>query len=319
MERGGTWSPRGRESHRDRSSNSNEKTSTRPPIGLFTENSDELSEKRRARFSNMEGNRSNTYGYVSRGEDSRLQKSAKEREDFFNQILQQFIKYCDSTSVSSLALSLPMLVKDTDVQELSSNGDSGKETADVDSILRSLRKLREALLHLPANAFTKKVYLFSIRVSTMVGHYHTYLPSIMFLLDLELLDRDEIIEISTLLIIHLSHFNNDNTNALAYYFKYTPGVEVLLMLKCWIHKDYYNWIRFYNKESDTSRFRLMQYGLSEMVRTMIQRIGSSFYNYDLQDLEASLPNGLDWQSLVREYDVKWKHEATNIVIRERRR
>lgn len=291
-----------------------------------TESEDEEKMRRRAnRFNNDNekyNSTKNQYGYISRGEDNRLQRSNKDRVEFFNSIVSSFIRYANKQTSSSLSKDFDKLINKSGILPLSLNT-SDLEPSTIDSTLTNLRKLREALLHEKTDQFSKKVFLFSIRVAVNIGHYQTYVPSIMHLLHPNnslLLSDLEKQEISTLLVLHIAHFNHENSKALHLYFKYINKAEIktLQILKSWINGDYYDWILFYNSETDNGKASIMKFGLDHMVSHMVKSITKSYFTFNLQDFEAHyLPNGSSYTELCEKYKTNWKLDHSSIVVRER--
>lgn len=280
---------------------------------------------RKNRFSNDNKNYKSTkgqYGYVSRGEDNRLQKSHSERLDFFKYIVNSFICYSNANTASDLSKDFDRFIHKSGIlPEFNSAEILEKPT--IDSILNNLRKLREALLHERADEFTKKVFLFSIRVSVNIGYYQTYIPSITYLLHSNnslLLEDLEKQEIATILVLHTAHFNEENSKALQLYFKYinTSEIKTLKILKSWINKDYYNWIKYYNLETDNGKAFVMKFGLPRMVHYMINAINMSYFNFRLKDFQdIYLPNGLSYTQLSDKYKTNWKLDNDTIIVKER--
>lgn len=257
-----------------------------------------------------------SYGFISRGEDSRLSKSESARKRFFQEILASFLQYCDQNSAIELNKYFASLISSQKL-EPSANTDSSKSPS-IESILASLRKLREALLHLPCDEFTVKVYLFSIRIAANFGHYQTYIPSIIYLLRQKIAVQD-IQEIATLLVLHTSHFSNNNAHALQYLYQYAPhDMKLRQIVSSWISKDYYNWVRLYNLENDNSRSSIMKFGLRTIMVQLIQCVSVSYFNLKLSDLTQLLPKGVSFKVLQEDYSVDWVLEVDNIIIRKRK-
>lgn len=294
--------------------------SRRSNNSTVSETEDEKKRQRAARFS-KKPDTSGHYGFVSRGEDNRLQKSRDERERFFKRIINEFVLYCDHTSKASLSKELQLFVE----EELAGTRECEKSKYAIESILSSLRKLREALLNSSPDKFSVKVFLFSVRISASIGHYQTYIPSINYLIGggaKELLTCKEVDELATLLILHLSHFNNQHTRAIETYNKYfgeTKNEPLLHIITSWYLKDFNTWIKFYNSETDNLRSRIMRFGINEVVKCIINTISLSYYNIDLPFLQRTLPNGIDMNTLITEYKVPWKlTDNKTIIIKERK-
>lgn len=261
--------------------------------------------------------RNTDYGFVSRGEDSRLQHSAKEREKYFNKIVQRFVTYCESIATSTLTQELGNYTAGT-------GNDKGEKTdVTMDSILASLRKLREAMINITPDKFTIRVFLFSIRIAANIGHYQTYVPAIKFLLSncKGLTEVKEIQEISTLLILHLSHFNNLNLQALKLYFQYHKTVDddtkLFGILQSWATKDFYTWVKYYNNENDIARSKIMRFGINAAIDNIVQNIEVSYFHLDKRFFQDLLPQGTKVEDLPQ-YGVKWRDDNGVLVIRDRR-
>lgn len=274
------------------------------------------------------------YGFVSRGEDDRLQKSDSERKKFFDSIVNEFMKYCNE--LDDLKEAIRALIeqdKDTEVVLLSGsieklNISDVRESLEpssttIESILSSLRKLREALLHIPPTEFTKIVFLFSIRISASIGHYQTYIPSITYLLEKAkfLLSAIEVCELATLLSLHLVHCNNHCASAIETYYKYEVNdINLLKTITSWSKMDFFTWIIIYNKETNGCKTSIMRMGLTKMIKHLIDCLTSAYFNLDKKYLEEFiLPNGIDFGVLVEKYNCTWKQVDGMIILRERGR
>jgi hypothetical protein len=214
---------------------------------------DEKLQRRAERFAKKPT--TTTYGFISRGEDARLQTSEQARYEFFNDIVNSFVKYCQDHSSLKFSGQVKSLIDNQKQQTASppterkaQNTSSSTTKSTIDTILSNLRKLREALLSVPCTDFTVKVYLFSIRIGASIGHYQTYIPSITYLIR-QNISNDDRNEIATLLILHTSHFNNDNSLALRQWHRYLcHDAQMKQLVSAWIAKDYYTWVKMYNNE-----------------------------------------------------------------------
>lgn len=299
---------------------------------LLDEKTEEKARLRRIRFQKdqerLDQAKSKNYGFVSRGEDNRLQRSSKEREEFFHDILKLFIVFCNESSMGD---EIRHFIEE-EIEMESKVPDAGKGKVTIESILSSLRKLREALLACKPDSFTKKVFLFSIRVTSTLGHYQTYVPSILYLLNhQELLEPLELEEIASILILHTSHFNNQNARALEMCFKYLNPKEtqtkslatsnVYVILQAWIQRDYHTWIARFNTELNSSFIAILRFGITTMVKHTVKCISLSYYNLSKVHFEKRmLPNGMTYDSFKVKYDVSWQEQESqplNLIIKKR--
>lgn len=312
--------------------------------------SQERARQRQLRFQT----KSEGYGFVSRGEENRLQRSAPDREQFFQQILKDFVEFCNQNPGKVLQQLVNTLGADSGSKSHLNNVNDGSEgsshteensgsilsqlgitsskamASSLSSILSSLRKLREALLHSPLEDFTKRVYLFLIRLSALTNHYQTYLPCITYLLrdrPISILSKLEYTEISTLLVLHTCHFNNNHSAALAYYYRYLQGpdgqdktnIDTLRIVLSRVHNDYHTWIQLYNVQSDHACAALMRMGLNSVLSSMVETISKSYFSLDFNHLEKHmLPRGIDFKYLQANCKISWTCSESTVIVRPRK-
>lgn len=288
-------------------------------------------EARQNRFENKNGLTNSKYGLVSRGQELILQHSQKEREAFFSQIVECFIRYCSTSLSSELKVieipTSPVSVSTDTSKSTDSTLESNKITESISQdegtlelILANLRKLRELLIVNNFTNFTRQVFLFSVRISSSIGHYQSYFPSAVHLLaHKEHLSTLEIKEVATLLVLHLSHHNNANGSALSFYYKYlNDDSRLLQVLTSWIGLDYCLWIQIYNTESNPSKLRIMRFGIKRMVTHLVQCVLKLYFTLPLSYMDEILPNGVSLTNLEEDYNVHWKRQNNTLVIRERK-
>ncbi|KAK6464511.1 hypothetical protein DFJ63DRAFT_71563 [Scheffersomyces coipomensis] len=341
--------------NRDKSNTTIESKHNQPDNNPRSKEEELKAIQRAKRFSNQSAPvNANSYGFVSRGEDNRLQKSHRDRQKFFNMILLTFIEYCNLNSTHSLSKNFSKLVNKNDVLEDDADEEKDhkkKNEISLDSILSSLRKLREALLYIDHSKnggstsiktkeieqFTAKVYLFSIRLSANIGHYQTYIPSINHLiLHKSLLNDDEFEEISILLILHLLHFNNLQSKAIKIYYdnelhkrKTSGTIKLWQVLQSWIHQDYVQWLKLFNSEKDTCKLTIMKFGYDKIMKHMINVINQSYFTILERDLyndllqQEFLKTKCDINDIIVKYKLNWKVEEGKdsnrlVIIKERR-
>ncbi|KAH3664353.1 hypothetical protein WICMUC_005738 [Wickerhamomyces mucosus] len=180
-------------------------------------------------------------------------------------------------------------------------------------IQNTVRKLREALLKFAADEFTKSVFLFSIRISSRLGHYQTYIPSITYLLQNKgVLSKSELNEVASLYVLHAAHFSMDNKLALELFFKYTKdNLRLYEILKAWRSMNYKKWFEFYKTEKDFANRNIMKFGEEKMIKYALRVLQKTYFQLPktyLQDLLF-----VDFDDLEAKYGFKWKLEgSTNI-------
>lgn len=248
------------------------------------------------------------YGFVSRGEDSRLQDSESARKEFFETVVERYNELFAglddlAESFSRMALSKP----------------SSEETA---SILANLRKLREALLHKDPDAFTAKVYLLSVRLSAKVGHYQTYIPSISYLLrHKHIISTAEHREVATLLVLHTAHCNNQKSRSLELFHEHLDKVEdskIFEILRSWIAGDYCKWIELYDSERGSAVSSILELGLPRMMAHMVNCLTCSYFTMSVSELQDKFfPKGVTIDEFQKQYSPTWLVEDGTVTLRKR--
>ncbi|KAH3674958.1 hypothetical protein WICPIJ_009403 [Wickerhamomyces pijperi] len=280
-------------------------------------------ERRKLRFSSMNSNKkSEQYGLLSRGEDNRLQRDPEARVAYFKKIQQDFTKGFYDSDFGQLTevfdgLSLKGQGQDDDGSSTGSSTENKHNNKIIDDTLMSLRKLRESMLKITADDFTKSVFLFSIRISSRIGHYQTYLPSITYLLNHQtILTDSELKEIAHLYILHVSHFTRDDMLALELCHSYCPGnLRLLEVLQAMRTSDYLHWLRLYHNEKDTAYRQVMKFALERMVKSAIRVITKAYFQLPKAYVEDIFK--LKFEVLKDRYDCQWKQDEDKIVIRQR--
>lgn len=287
------------------------------------------------------------YGFVSRGEDSRLQSSETAQREYFEWVLQTFegdrgpegnaegnTGIGGNAGVADEKDSRKVHQKEKNLKEKNlkeknaSNGktkgsiDKTTSSGSIDSTLAALRKLREAMLHQKPTQFSVKVHLFSVRVSAPVGHYQTYIPSINYLLASGLLSTDEVEEIATLLVLHVSHHNHQDEKAFRIFNQHLlrdKNSHLYSVLVAWTTGDYHNWLAKFNGECDHCIHAIMAGGLPKIMGHMVTCMTKSYFTLASREFEEKfLPKGMSPNDFMEKYAQQWKEEERRLVMRQRR-
>ncbi|KAG5364486.1 putative membrane protein [Yarrowia sp. E02] len=269
------------------------------------------------------------YGLLSRGEDTRLVNNEEEQKKYFGAIQRHYIRFCyDAGDGSVLKAALKAVEKsqavswDTDQKggKRAGDKDRSKKPA-IDSIIMSLRKLREAMIAQQPSDFMKVVFLFSVRVTSTMGHYASYVPSVLKLLEIheELpLTNAEIQEVCGVYALYLAIVAGNVSG----------GYEILdrngwkdsrlqAVLRAWETKDSVSWARLYATETDLGRSKMMQSGDSHMAMECLKRVGKSYFFIQTAELEKMI--GWKWPAIQKDLGCGWRQEVDGrIIIRERR-
>jgi hypothetical protein len=173
-------------------------------------------------------------------------------------------------------------------------------------------------LKFPIDDFAKSVFLFSVRISSRIGHYQTYIPSITHLLaNSDELTQREIDEIASLYVLHLTHFNLDDKLAVENYFKYMPNnIRTRQVCESWRRLDYVKWFALFNSERDASRRKIMTFGEDKMIHHAIRCIQKSYHQLPTSYIEKIFHR--DVEDLIRNYGCSWTVNDSTAVIKPKK-
>lgn len=278
------------------------------------------------------------YGFVSRGEDSRLQNSEKAQREYFEWVLQTFEGYRGQPEGDAEGKTgkggnaggadkkdskkVHQMEKNASNGEIKGSINKRRSSGSIDSTLAALRKLREAMLHQKPTQFSVKVHLFSVRVSAPVSHYQTYIPSINYLLASGLLTADELEEVATLLVLHVSHHNYQNEKAFRIFNQHLlrdKNSHLHSVLVAWTTGDYHTWLAKFDGECDHCIHAIMAGGLAKMMGHMVTCMTKSYFTLATREFEEKfLPKGMSQSDFMDKYAQQWKEEEGRVVMRQRR-
>lgn len=270
------------------------------------------------------------YGLLSRGEDSRLANNEEEQKKYFAAIQRRYIRFCyDAGDGAVLKAALRAVEKTDSFQEEETGGNKGDKVKEdrkgnppaIDSIIMSLRKLREAMIAQTPSEFTKAVFLFSVRVTSTMGHYQSYVPSVLKLLEVHAtvpLTNAEVQEVCGIYALYLSIVSGCSSEAYLVLDRNDwKDSRLLSILRAWDTKDYVSWAQLCRTESDLGRSKIMQSGDPHMAMEGLKRIGKTYFSIHVDELEKLL--GWKWAAIKKELNCGWREEdGGRIVIRERR-
>lgn len=199
----------------------------------------------------------------------------------------------------------------------------------IDSILMQLRVLREAILAIPPTEFHKQVLIYSILVSAVYGHFQTYTPSFLTLLNDVLpelyetsqledyyRDDDQFQRVCTIYIYHLVHYANQPAEAFTLLGQYfSPESPLYEFIGSWTDRDYFQWRRAFDAETDPALHRIMAFGEATMAKAALARVNNGYLKMDRTELEQLL--GSNWQNLTREVGYDWQLNGDVVFVRRR--
>ena len=269
------------------------------------------------------------YGLLSRGEDTRLVNNEEEQKKYFGAIQRHYIRFCYDAGDGSVLKAALKAVEKSQAESWDTDQKGGKRVGDkdrskkpaIDSIIMSLRKLREAMIAQKPSEFMKTVFLFSVRVTSTMGHHASYVPSVIKLMEIHEvlpLTNAEIQEVCGVYALYLVVVAGDVVR----------GYQVLdqndwkdsrlqAVLRAWVTKDSVSWARLYATETDLGRSKMMQSGDAHMAMEGLKRVGRSYFFIQTTELEKMI--GWKWPAIQKDLGCGWRQEEDGrIIIKERR-
>lgn len=224
------------------------------------------------------------------------------------------MKYCLSEHDAELGKEL---VDDDDIKV--DSRDSESTAWSIDKILSSLRKLREATLPQTPDDFSKRVFMFSTKVSILAKSYHSYHPALSHLLGpyYHLLSDKEHAELAAFQVLHLSHFNFGLNEAYNYHFsEISHNRHIEQIVNCLGSDDKFAWIKLYQSEKSPYNKALMSFAYDRIMRGLISNIGKAYMMISKPALESMV--GVPLETLKENYSCGWLLEDDKVIIRKRK-
>lgn len=268
-----------------------------------------------------------SYGLLSKGNSNSLQTSEHDRQEYFDSIQTHFLQLAVSVNDPKIVpYARNITVSKNLVEEITT---APINVVPIDTILMQLRVLREAILSIPPTEFHKHVLIYSILVSALYGHYQTYTPSFLTLINDVLPELYETTQLEdyfhddsqfqlvcTIYIYHLIHYANDPVEAfrlLGQYF--SPESPIYEFIGSWTDKDYFQWRRAFDNESDPALHRIMAFGEITMAQAALAKVGKSYHRMERNELEHTI--GMQWPSITQKLGCEWQLENDFVYIRKR--
>ncbi|KAE8382544.1 hypothetical protein BDV26DRAFT_288347 [Aspergillus bertholletiae] len=281
-----------------------------------------------------------TVGFVSKGDRKLLDHKAQ--NDYFSKIVERYMAFCahHSEDLDAAWTSLPT----------SASGDATKNppaappqptekqamikgrsaSAELSTLLLSLRKLREALLATASTipvSFSQRVHVFSVKISIQARHPPSYFPSLRYLLEKlhspsHPLPESELKDLISYLILDYACRQDDLVTAFELRAKarcehafQSPTVDRVLTA---LAHD--NWVLFWQvrKEVDSSIRTLMNWAEDRVRRHALKAVGSAYLNVGVQWITEGCTgdNHWTWDRLVETEKLGWQKDGDKIIIRK---
>ncbi|KAJ5989113.1 hypothetical protein N7481_004323 [Penicillium waksmanii] len=281
-----------------------------------------------------------TVGFVSKGDKKLLEHSAQ--KEYFDKIVERYMKFCahHSKDLDAALTSLPT----SSSNDVTSNPAAAQPTtksnpavrggpppsAELSTLLLSLRKLREAILATSTTTpaiFSQRVHVFSIRLSIRAQHPPSYFPSLRYSLDrlhskAHPLPDCEVKEIVSYLILDYACRQNDMVSAFEwrararkeYGFQSQTIDNVLAAL---MHD---NWVVFWqaHKSVDSYVRAVMTWAVGRVRRQALKAVGSAYLNVHVSWIVGGCTGDEEnwtWEKLVEAEKLGWEKEGDKIIIR----
>jgi hypothetical protein len=198
--------------------------------------------------------------------------------------------------------------------------------AELQTLLLSLRKLREALLSSHRiDAFAQRAHIFSIRLAILAMHPVSYEHSLSYLLNtihpVTPLPLSELAEFTTYAILDAACRSEEYEEA--YFFRRNAAEEfgysdrhVDAILKALVHQ---NAILFWKtrRKVDGYQKRLLDFAEERVSRTALKVIGRSYMGTPVKWVESCAGGGeKNWDQLVEEHNIGWAKAGDWVTVRK---
>ncbi|KAK5800029.1 hypothetical protein VI817_002241 [Penicillium citrinum] len=203
-------------------------------------------------------------------------------------------------------------------------------SAELSTLLLSLRKLREAILATAATTpatFSQRVHVFSIRLSIRAQHPPSYFPSLRYSLEMlhsksHPLPDCEVKEIVSYLILDFACRQNDMVSAFEWRARARKdyGFEsqaIDNVLGALMHD---NWVVFWqiHKSVDSYMRAVMNWAVGRVRRQALKAVGSAYLNVHVSWIVGGCTGDEEnwtWEKLVEAEKLGWEKEGDKVIIR----
>ncbi|KAJ5095494.1 SAC3/GANP/Nin1/mts3/eIF-3 p25 [Penicillium alfredii] len=276
-------------------------------------------------------------GFVSKGDKKLLDHKAQ--KDYFDKVVDRYMRFCahNSKNLDAALASLPTS-RSNDATSNPPAAQSAAKTpkgvpppsAELSTLLLSLRKLREAVLATASTtpvAFSQRVHVFSIRLSILAQHPPSYFPSLRYVLDKlhsasHPLPDLEIKEMISYLILDFACRQGDMVAAFELRARARKEYEfhsqtIDQLLAALMHD---NWVVFWQvrKSVDSYMRAVMNWAVDGVRRHALKAVGSAYLNVHISWIVGGCTGedeGWTWEKLVETEKLGWQREGDKIIIR----
>ncbi|CAN6616500.1 hypothetical protein TRVA0_006S02982 [Trichomonascus vanleenenianus] len=263
--------------------------------------------RRRERFGGTPKKVDDSYGLLSRGEDTRLAKDRRERRDYFVKVQLSYLKFTSKHGGHEEALKIVDAVSRARWRNEKQRHEIREEP--IDNIYMSMRKLREASIANESDDLAVSIFLFSTKIAVIGGKYESYLPSMTYLLHplMSVLEKrqDELKLIAKLYVLHLAHFNRALNAAFEWYFRLIPSDRATFsILRAFCAGNFVRWRKLYKLQDDMTK-AILRHGEKTLLRETSTKLARSYAMLRVETVEqftgTSLANlnataGLQWKA-----------------------
>ncbi|KAJ6115792.1 hypothetical protein N7523_006209 [Penicillium sp. IBT 18751x] len=279
-------------------------------------------------------------GFVSKGDKKLLDYPAQ--KEYFDKITKRYLQFCahHKEDLDAALASLPINSSNDATSNPPAAAPSSKSSpavkgvpppsAELSTILLSLRKLREAALATSSSTpveFSQKLHYFSIRLSILAQHPPSYFPSLRYSLDKlhsksHPFEDSEVKELVTYMILDYACRQEDMSAAFdlrararrEHGFHSQTVDQVLTALM----ND--NWIVFWRvrKTVDSYVRAVMNWAVDRVRRHALKAVGSAYLNVHVSWIVGGCTGGdgdWTWEKLVETEKLGWQKEGDKVIIR----
>jgi hypothetical protein len=292
----------------------------------------------------------------------------KMQEDYYEKIVERYLRFCaehssdldtawaslhtnaSSDSATNPPTSLPIRSKSAgnlgdskvSISPVKSTGTvaigntiseesklTASSSAELSTLLLSLRKLREAILATASQRtlkFARRVHVFSIRLSILARHPPSYFPSLRYLLNRlhsvsNPLSKPELTEFTSYLI--LDYACRQNQIALAWEVliqaRTIQDFQSVNVERTVLALTHSNWVLFWETRRNVDGYMraMMTWAADDVRRTALKAIGRSYLQVNMHWLVGTTTGdeGWTWEQLAQQEKLGWLREGDTIYIK----
>ena len=260
----------------------------------------------------------------------------KAQEDYYQNIVSRYLKYCSDAESSNELLRRFAAVSlgDPSISTYASEPKStvskptkpqsttdAQRSGELSTILMAMRKLREATVATHrSDLWAQRVYIFLIRAALLVRNWEAYHPALLYLLNTihpsSPLSGSELAEFVSYRVLDLACRQIDLAGAFEVRWAYRlKERRVDRALHALVHDDWWLFWRIHKAVNAQMRC-VLDWAVPRMRRHALHCLARTYFTAEKKFVEAAAD--LEWDELVQSEAVGWELEGDVVTIRRKK-